>query len=129
MSIGTRDGKSLYEKGRELIELAKSDPNPDARKLCLDAAKEYFGADANRVSLGLWITILAFYVAYVAAIVVTAVLAGGWAGAVAIGVYAVGSLLLGSMLRSAGIVSEAGLLATFRAGAGALRLLGRRSNE
>ena len=125
--------KTRYEKAKELLEQARRERNPDARRIMFRAARRYFDADVDdpmyentdktKEILLLFVCYLVIFMTLIVSFKLLSVYA---AVLVVIGTFALLCLMMGAMLRMQGYLTEGGFLTMVREGFKALLLLRRR---
>jgi hypothetical protein len=115
--------RTFYEKGKELVEQARKEPDPDIRKFLLRTAKEYYGTDMTSKEPFLQ-TLVAVVVVYVLVIGLMIYTFKNFSLYVALPLvvasFAVCAFLIGAAFRAAGYISESTFLGIFKAGLRAL---------
>ncbi len=111
----------LYQKGKETVEQAQKCTDPELKQFMMQAAKRYYDADIKQnTPLPLWglsIMLVVFYLLVLGTMVwAYGKLSWGTATFVCIASFAFLSLLVGSVLRVGGYISESGFLAVWKAG-------------
>lgn len=121
--------KSLYDKGNELLELAKQETDPEIRKLRVQAAKRYFNVDLQTTHHILnAIVILVSYIILIASAILSVINLGYLAGVgIFIFVFLSLCLLLGVYMRLCGKISETNLLIFLKEGFKAISLLKKKN--
>jgi hypothetical protein len=125
--------KTRYEKAQELLDQARQERNPDARKIMLRAARRYFDADVDTPmndnpdkTKEIFLLLICYLVIFVSVIISFTFLSIYAAVAVVIGTFALLCVMMGAMLRIQGYLTEGGFLTMVREGFKALLLLRRK---
>jgi hypothetical protein len=111
--------RSFYQKARQLERQAREEPDPEIRRLQLEAAARYYKRDAEPGE-PLLRTVLWLVVCYLAVIAVAIYTFRSFplmpALTIVGGSYVTLALLIGASFRAAGYISEDSLMGIFRAG-------------
>jgi hypothetical protein len=123
---------SFYEKGNELLRQAQELPDPERRRIALEAAERYYKADVPR-NEPFVTTLLALVVTY--AIVIGAAiwafhsLSAYAAAGVVIGSYCLMALVVGGALRASGYITEKSFFGIVMQGFKTIMLLRKSSSD
>ncbi len=117
--------KSPYDKGNELLELAKKETDPEIRKLRIQSAKKYFNVDLQATPriINAVVVIVAYTI--LAATVILSVIYLGYLAAIGTFIFVSFSLclILGVYMRLCGKISETNFLVFLKEGFKAISLL------
>jgi len=124
--------KSFYEKAHQLAEQARNEPDPEIRKLLLEAAERYYETDMKPRE-PLLATLLALVIVYVV-VLGTAIyafrnLSLPAAVGIVIASYAILAFLVGASFRAAGYLSERSFMGIFQGGIRILFFLRKQSDK
>lgn len=124
--------KSFYEKAQELAEQARNEPDPEIRKLQLEAAARYYEKDVKPRE-PLFATLLALVVVYLVVIGSATYAFRNFsflpAVGIVIGSYAFLAFIVGAAFRAAGYLSESSFMGIFKGGIRVLLFLRKQGDE
>jgi hypothetical protein len=124
--------KSFYEKAQQLAEQARNEPDPEIRKLQLEAAERYYVSDTKPREPFLP-TLLALVIVYVVVIGTAIYAFRNFSFPAAVGIviasYAFLAFIVGASFRAAGYLSESSFMGIFRGGVRILLFLRKQSDK
>lgn len=124
--------KSFYEKAQQLADQARNEPDPEIRRLQLEAAGKYYETDMKPRE-PFFATLLALVIVYVLVFGTALYAFHNFSFFVAVGIviasYVILAFLVGASFRAAGYLSESSFMGIFRGGIQTLLFLRKQSDK